>query len=567
MSVTIKDRPQGHVFSQTAQTATVTDNGGAYFNCPGHGMIDSDYCFIDSVYTAYNGLWFVDKFDNDNFWIRPYDDATKQPYVNYRSGKTVTFYRSLLAHNWNAVHLPIVYKLGSDAWPTNSVDTARTVSSISNDSGYVNLNLSGDIKATGTAAELEFIQITGQNAGIYQIINYISDSDITIDMPYVAGLTFAGSTVQYYYNNYHIRVKIYAGLKSTHYWASQKAYEEIMEVSVVPDSNGIVNINIADFLKTKIEIDKNDPTLDTLPNDINSFCQFYIWVYEAYTYSNGYTLGTSVTSMGTDQNNFEGYAINSMLPFKTYSGGFMDDYVSGLTVATPQRFLSVMTNPEIFSGQYFDLSFILNSNSSGFYILEQYVSGGVIMSTVQTSLPDYDAGVYRFQVTYNSAYEYVYVSLYNSANLLLSEVKQIKISTECTSFYTDIVWKNFLGGHDYWRFNAAREYSNRSKNKEVTTNYFSNWPKSYGKFADTIRKNGSVESSKNYTIRSQPVTNQQAEDLIGGIETALLVQEQTGQGYKRTIIVDSSNKLDETDKLKEVIFNYRHTDDNPVQSL
>ena len=567
MSATIKDRPQGHVFSPTAQTATVTDNGGAYFNCVGHGMIDSDYCFIDSPYTAYNGHWFVDRFDVDNFWIRPYDDGTKQPYVNYRSGETVTFYRSIVAHNWNAVHLPIVYKLASDAWPTNAVDTIRTVSSISNDSGYVNLNLSGDIKATGSAAELEFVQVFGQNAGIYQIINYISDSDITIDMPYVTGLTFAGSTVQYYYNNYHIRVKIFAGLKSTHYWALQNPYEEIMEVNIVPDENGIADLNIADFLKTKIQIDKNDAALDTLPNDINSFCQFYIWVYEVYTYSNGYTLGTSVTSMINDSANFEGYAVNSMLPFKTESGGFMDDYVSGLTADTPQMFLSVMTNPEIFDGQYFDLSFILNSNSSGFYILEQYKTGGGIMTTVKTDLPDYDAGVYRFQVTYNSAYEYVCVSLYNSANLLMSEIKEIKINAECSSFYTDIVWKNFLGGHDYWRFNAAREYSNRSKNKEVTTNYFTNWPKSWGKFADTIRKNGNVESSKNYTIRSQPVTNQQAEDLIGGIETALLVQEQTSLNDRRTIIIDSSNKLDETDKLKEVIFNYRFTDDNPTQSL
>lgn len=565
MALTVIDRPQGHrIDDQTSYTATVSSSSGALFTVASHGLVDGDYIYIDSNLSAYNGYWYVEQISVNTFQIRAYATASVQAFVN--SG-TVTYYKSVLTHGWNAVHLPIVYKLSSSLWPTNSADTVRTVSSISNDSGYVNLNLSGDIKATGSAAELEYVKVTGQNAGIYQIINWISDSDITIDFPYNAGVSFSASQVQYYYNNYHARIRVYAGLNSTHYWAGQKAYELIATLKAVPDDDGIITVNIADLIKSKIEIDKNNTTLDTLPNDIDSFCQFYIEHAEAYDYSNGYTLGTNVSSYTSDQGNFEGYAINAMLPFKTRSSGYMDEYVSGLTANTTQKFLTLMSEPEMF-GNYYDISFIINSNSSGFYILEQYLnSTGAIVSTLQTSLPDYDAGVYRHQLTFDSAYTHVRVSLYNSANVLLSEIKQIKINNECSNYYTDLVWKNYLGGHDYWRFNAGSEYSNKTKNKETTTNIFSQWPKSWGKHADTVRKQSMIEGQKNFLIRSQFVTNQQAEDIITGVENALLVQIQSAENDKRTVIVDGSNKLEETDKLVELQFKLSYTDNTATQSL
>lgn len=564
MALTVIDRPQGHILDTTAVTATVSSSGGALFTKTGHSLVDGDYIFIDSVFSAYNGYWYVEQQSVDTFQIRAYATAAVQAFVNSGS---VTYYKSVIAHNWNAIHLPIVYKLSSSLWPINSADTIRSVSSISNDAGYVNLNLSGDIKATGSAAELEFVKVTGQNAGIYQIVNWISDTDITIDFPYSAGVSFSASQVQYYYNNYSARVRIYAGLNSSHYWAAQKPYELMVELSLVPDANGIVTFNISDYIKSKIAIDRNDTTLDTLPNDINSFCQFYIETAEAYTYSNGYTLGTQVTSYTSDQGNFEGYAVNASLPFKTQSSGFMDQYVSGLTAATAQKFMTVMTTPEIFSGQYFDLSFIINSSSAGFYILEQRILNGAISHTIQTVLPDNDAGVYRHQLTYDATYDSVRVSLYNAANTLLSEVKTITMNKDCSNFYTDLVWKNYLGGHDYWRFNAGNQYTNSVKNKETTISIFPQWPKSYGKFADTIRKNSMIEGVKQFLVRSQFVTNQQAEDIIFGVENALLVQIQTSETEKRTVTVDGSNKLEETDKLVELQFRLKYTDDNPVQSL
>lgn len=694
MALTVIDRPNGRILESTGVTATVSSSSGALFTKTAHGLVSGDYIFIDSVFSHYNGYWYVEQMSVDTFKIKAYSGALAEAFVNSGS---VTYYKNALTHGWSCVHLPIVYKLSSNLWPTNSADTIRTVSSISNDAGYVNLNLSGDIKATGSAAELEFVKVTGQNAGIYQIINWISDSDITIDFPYSAGVSFSASQVQYYYKNYSVRVRVYAGLNSSHYWAGQKAHELIVELDLVPDEDGIVTVNIADYIKSKIAIDKNNTALDTLPNDIDSFCQFYIETAEAYTYSNGYTLGTNVTSYTSDQGNFEGYASNSVLPFKTQSSGFMSEYImapnfvvvndTGFTsgwvsvdgtrpwtfsassmtitldvglssdtatkaismsawdrnrkyrllvngtqdassnfniaitagslsysldntsttwqidtefflsavvtsvqvvvtnngaspatiavndiaiysvISTTGKFLTPISSPSIFSGQYFDISFIINGNNSGNYVLEQRILNGAISHTLQTAVVDNDAGVYRHQITYDATYDSVRVSVYDVYNTLISEIKTITMDKDCSSYYTDLVWKNHLGGHDYWRFNAGSQYSNNIKNKETSVNIFTNWPKSYGKFADTIKKNSMVEGVKTFLIRSQFVTNQQAEDIIFGVENALLVQIQTSETEKRTVLVDGSNKLEETDKLVELQFRLKFTDDNPVQSL
>ncbi len=567
MALTILSRPQGHIADMVTSYAGVASSSGGsvLITYTSHGLSTGDFVFVDCNLSAYNGYWYVQKNDNDSFFIREYATASNQAFVN--SG-TATYYKCVLNHNWNAVHLPIIYKMSNDRWPTNSVDTVRTVSSISNDSGYVNLNLSGDIKATGTAAELEYVQVFGQNAGIYQIINWISDSDITIDMPYNAGVSFSASTVQYYYNNYHARVKLYAGLNASHYWAGQKPYELIGEFKFVPDADGIIQFNVAEYIKEKIEIDSNNLALDTFPNDINSFTQFYITYAEAYDYSTGYTLGTSVSSYTDDSGTYEGYAVNAMLPFKTQSGGFMDEYVSGLTANTAQKFLTPFDRPSIFENQYFDLAFIINSSASGFYILEQYYVGNSLLTTTQTNITDNDAGIYRHQVTYFSSADTVRVSLYNSANLLLSEIKIIDIDTNCFNNSTDLCWKNNLGGNDYWRFGAGKEKSIKTKKKQTETNYFTQWPKSWGKHADKLMKNSMVEGFEEYRVRSQYVDLDKA-DGISGIHTALTVQEITSRNDRREVIVDdgSFNIFEETDKLVEITFKMRYTDDKPMLKL
>jgi hypothetical protein len=51
--------------------------------------------------------------------------------------------RPLSTHGWSAVHLPIVYKLTSNAFPINTAATVRTISSVADDNGYCKITVSG----------------------------------------------------------------------------------------------------------------------------------------------------------------------------------------------------------------------------------------------------------------------------------------------------------------------------------------------------------------------------------------------------------------------------------------
>jgi len=569
MATAIVDRPQGHIINLASATQASGLDGGAgsvlMFDL-NHGLNTGDFIYITSSYESYNGFWYVDIADIHYFSIRPYATGDKQAFI---AQAVVTYYFCGQTHNWSCVHLPIVYRLSSDYYPTNSADTARTVSSLANNNGYCHLTLSGDIKSTGSASELDFVKVTGSNAGIYQIINYVSDTVFTIDLPYSAGVSFASSTVQYYYKDYYITVDIYAGIYDTHVWAGQKPYELITTIKAVPNADNIVTINVADYVKSKIDVFSNNPILDTLPNDINSFCSFYIVFNDYYSGSlNGYTIGNiEITGSTSDKSTFEGFAANAMLPFKNINSGLLSDYVMTYgTARTTQKFLTNMTEPVIFLNQYFDISFIINSTVGGFYVLEQYLNENrVVQTSVATVLTNQDQGIYRFEPTWDSAYSYIRLSVYDFENRQISETLDIKIDNECVDNYTDIVWKNNLGGHDYWRFGAGSQLTINKRSSEEEKNIFTNWPKSYGEFADTIKRTSSLEGNKSYLLRSQFVTNQQAEDIITGVESSILVQVQVDQKNRRTVKITGSNTLEETEKLKELIFKIEYTDNFAVQ--
>lgn len=411
MALSVSSRPTGYIIG-SAVTATMNDdlsaNPKVIFTKTNHGLSTNDVVYIRSQVQDYNGFWFVDVASSGQFYIKQTATGAFQDYIS-ADGETCTYQISQNSHGWSCVHLPIVYKLSSTLWPTNSVDTTRTVSSFTNDNGYVNLNLSGDIKATGTANELEWVKISGSNGldGIYQIINWISDTDITINLAYSAGYSFAGATVQFYYNNYHAVVRIYAGLNSAHYWAGQKAYELIAEKKAVPDVDGIITINIAEELKSKLEIISNNLQLGTLPNNIDAFCMFYIEYAESYDDSNGYTLGTVTESYTSDQNNFEGYAVNAKLPFKNKHAGYLSEYVlsRAFNSVNAAKFLTEFTIPTLFPGYYFDLSWIRDESIKGgaygntlIMVKETYLEG-VGTGRVTENIIDNDEGIYRTQLT------------------------------------------------------------------------------------------------------------------------------------------------------------------------
>lgn len=561
MALTVIKRPKGFINSSTGVTATYT-NGSSVVTKVGHGLITGATIFVSDNQAS--GFWYVTPLTVDTFNIREYSGAAVYSFVGSGS---FTYYPAVdvAGHGWNSLHLPIIYKLSSDKFPSNSVDTARTVSSYSNDLGYLRMTLSGSL---GTISELEFVKITftGGETAVYQVLTWYSNTDVTINLPYIGGVTFV--SVQKYYSDYHAKIRVYAGLASGHFFGGQKPYEQIVEFKAVPDSSGIVTININEHLKEKVEILKNDLLKGTLQNNLDAFCQFYIEFAEAYSYSEGgYTILDYVSSYTTDS--FTGYAVNADLPFKNVYSGFMSEYVYGDS-GTKLKFLTPMSEPTHFNN-FFDISFVNQFGALLRMKIERYISGSINSLTFE-NINDYGVGIYRFPLSLTGNEDRIDLTLQFNNYLgwdTISETKTIQVDTSCAFSYLDFSWLNHLGGFDYWRFKDLSEYGvDNEGTRTATKNIFPDFPRSWGQDADTVRFETSRRSSQTIKVRAENLTQTQVNDLFR-IKLSPLVQIVNSRTDRRTVILDSSSFMyfKEGDKQYSIEFTCTYTNQLPSQSL
>lgn len=706
MSLTVINRPLGHVLDTTENDASIWDDyGSAIVVAPGHGLSTGDYVYIKSPVSDYNGFWYVVYNNGSSFYIREYPTASnKAAYVDCDA----TYQKSVLEHGFQCVHLPIVYKIKSDIWPTNTTGTSRNISSITDDNGLCNLNLSGSL---GTFNELEYVKISNNSDfsdEVYQVVNKVSSSDITINRAYEAGLS-TGGTVILYFNNYTVYVRIYGGLKSSHFWQAQKPYELLTTLKVTPDSNNIATINIAEILKSKIRPTENSTLALTLPNNLDFFTQFYISVAETYDDASTGQVEELDPTFNSDQTSFEGDAVNAMLPFKNIHSGHLSSYIFADS-NNLIKFLNLF-NPVFFAGEYFDISFINNiATVSGytFRVMREVYIDDVLKEVFYDNIGNRSEGVYRkvieqsgwsedrIDVTIQSSniipFEFFDTSLWTNINtgdepwsitesLLsvqqggintdsdrvsfafdfenltetfsvdytfneglagsgqaimivsstasgaivtsqvfassdstgtatisltvsstgsyfisfiiksissfvledhelditsvtcltrlqnVSETKTIEVNSECASNEIYLGWLNYLGGFEYWKFTARKDYVYEVEKSQITQkNIYTNWPQSYGEFANSITKQVARNSRKKIVVRSQHLTQEQLEG-IKFIRFSPLVQIVIDKYNVTNVVVDSGSftTFRDAQDMFTLEFSISFTDQIPAQ--
>lgn len=395
MALTVVDRPYGFELGSAVTGFCIGNNYGfANVQKAAHGLTTGQYVYVVSDVSAYNGFWYVQVFTANEFYLRQNLASANQAFI--RSTCNATYY-VCTTHNWSCVHLPIVYRLSSNKWPINTADTIRTVSSQSDAFSYTNLNLSGAIGSV--AGDLISVIVNGVS-GLYRIIDWVSSSDVTINLAYNVSNTFGN--VQDYANNYHARIRIYSGLDIPHTYRSMNPYAQTLEIRAVPDENGIITVNINEYLKSDINILSNDLLLGSRPNNVDAYCQFYIEYAESYDDSDGTDVGTFVSSYTSDKTNFQGYAVNAKLPFKNIHAGSLTEYLMNKTTA---KFLTLFTIPVIFACEddntvcYNDISFVNPGvYPAGLFLRQTYYIDGVQQSTTDKQITDSDTpGVYTVQ--------------------------------------------------------------------------------------------------------------------------------------------------------------------------
>lgn len=433
MAVTVVKTPQGHKIIDQALEVSVSNSGGdALFTYVYHGLGTGDYIYITSDVDEYTGFWYVTVIDSNTFKISDGSGGDFAPF--YRaleggSGSQVEYYQTN-EHEWVSIFLPIVYKASNNLWPVNSVDTARTVSASADDNGYTSLTLSGDLKASFNA--LEYVKIAGASDsdlnGVWQIIEVIGLDEIVIDLPYSASNSFAGATVQYYYNNYQVRVKIYGGLPAGHPWESQKPYTEIGELSLTPDENNIIMFSISDYLRGNIAI-RNNPTVYSMPINVDAFTGFYIATAESYDQADGYTVSTYEGSFVDDS--YEGFAVAGKLPFKNIYSGDYSDYV--YTDGSPAKWLTMLDRLLAVEDKYFDVSFIKNQPGLFTVVEERYIAD-YLVQTVEAEYDDAEddaVGVYRIVLQPDATYDYYIIYVKSASDVVWTEEIRIDILESC----------------------------------------------------------------------------------------------------------------------------------------
>lgn len=132
-----------------------------------------------------------------------------------------------------------------------------------------------------------------------------------------------------------------------------------------------------------------------------------------------------------------------------------------------------------------------------------------------------------------------------------------------------LTWLNNLGGFDYWFFTGWKDHNIEvEETGTATKNTFPRWPKSYGAFADTIRKQTFRKTRKSIVVRSQKLSRENVELLGEAIKSSPLVQIITDRRTKRTVIVDEASIVirREKDKLHSLNFTITYTDEIPSQT-
>lgn len=413
MAVQLISRPIGQKLPTTQVEGTVYDNGAgdAVAYVPGgHSLSDGDYVYIESNIEAYAGFKYVDATSYDYFKIK---DSEGGDFIPYYQDSAVTMYVSILNHGWQSVHLPIVYELESDLWPSNQGEeeyNPNTVDSFESFGGSTQLNLD---KALSDPTALSYIELVGDGplAGSYQITSVLQPWSVVINLAYDAANDFTGYTVVKYYNNYHINVEVWSGLESDHRWVALKPFELAATLNLIPDSNGRVKFSIHEILRGYIQT-RNHLTLETLPNNLDFHTAFYIKYYEVYDVSDGVEITSEAQDTTDDSSNFIGHAVNSMMPFKSLYQGFMSDYVGGGDYLA--RWLTLFDVPTAIIGYFFDLSFINTQNGFDVTVNIEKSTGGITTETEVLTIANPGSGVLRVPFTPGTGFDKYCLQAFNS---------------------------------------------------------------------------------------------------------------------------------------------------------
>jgi hypothetical protein len=334
-----------------------------------------------------------------------------------RPEKVINGYTS----RWNAGggDLPLIYKLESDTFPTNSVDATDTVTSVTNSNGYAQLNLSGTYE-TYTVGQYLTVATTNYT-GVFRIRAITSSTQIVIDTTFIVTDT---GTIQLYYIGYYIEVNVYAGIEASHPLST--GISLIGTLKSVPNSANIAVIDVREYVQALLY----NRFTQTNGNDVNLWTDFYITYREVYLDAGVQVFG----ALSTDIANIC-HASNSVLQLGNTFGGNMFAYVCDADKVAG-KWLTMFSRLKWVDFRYMDTSLLVNEDTFFIEVIE-YDLDNVAINTQQLDYVD-GYGIYR--VVFSELYllpttEYFTLQA-KTTYATISELLTVDYSIECLEFIT-----------------------------------------------------------------------------------------------------------------------------------
>ena len=115
------------------------------------------------------------------------------------------------------------------------------------------------------------------------------------------------------------------------------------------------------------------------------------------------------------------------------------------------------------------------------YTQSEYDNLGNLLGSYSNDITFEDTGVYRIEPTINNTgVDKIELQLISGETCTLSEKKTINVDSECNNQEIYLTWLNELGGWDYWKFTAEKDYSLNINNKEtIQRNIFNDWDNTF----------------------------------------------------------------------------------------
>lgn len=350
-----------------------------------------------------------------------------------------------------------------------------TILSRSSSGGNWTFTVTGNVTAS-FAAGVKFVFVSGNSftslsltvvSSVFTTTTLITAS---IDSPATSPAAGAGPPTGYLnlssLLNYYFEIEIwgdFAGTPNLIFSAAQ----------ISPNKYGVGIVNVSPYLKPSVIIDVVDFFgIATIQTDGNSI-PFFIKYREVWT-------GSANSQTSDVANIYLAVSAARQIPSGTNSATLKEYalHASG----TPAKWLTLFTNPKMWTDQLFTLSFVLDSDfvlASPTFLVQFYLEDGTFTGSLSTStsMTAPCVGLLDILTVWNNVSGGITMASIGVRKVVVTcttggnGLVPITINVIDTSYMQNIVnlcWRNSLGGFSYWCFDYSQDVSYKyttAKNK------------------------------------------------------------------------------------------------------